>query len=133
MIVFKCDRCGSIFWLTRPDSPEKDLPNTLKKCVEYLDGTKANEANEERFNLCDFCMEEFEKWMENPDDESDEDAAEESDEDADEIYRLEHVFDDDYEDYEDDEFDNWIEWARNSLVDHALTDIKKKKERKRNG
>lgn len=122
MIVFKCDRCGSIFWFTRPDSPERDLPNTLKKCVEYLDGTKANEANEERFNLCDFCMEEFEKWMENPDDESDEDA--------DEIYRLEHVFDDDYE---DDEFDDWIEWARNSLVDHALTDIKEKEERKRNG
>lgn len=124
MIVFKCDRCGSIFWLTRPDAPERELPNTIKKCAEYLDDTCVTTTNEERFHLCDFCMEKFEKWMEDPDDESD------GYEEADEVYRLEHAFDDDYE---DDEFDDWVEWARNSLVDHALTDIKKKKERKRNG
>lgn len=120
MIVNKCDRCGKIYNFYG----KNDKANTVETVISYVD-----EFNEmlDNVDLCPDCVDSFNRWLENPEEDLKKDAV---DEDTDEIYRLEHAFDDDYE---DDEFDDWIEWARNSLVDHALTDIKKKKERKRNG
>lgn len=124
MVCVKCDRCGETYDLyggVEEDGERK--ANSTGTQTSYHDAGLNCDVN--RFYLCSDCMESFNRWLENPDFDYDEDE----DEDPDEISRLEHVFDDDYE---DDEFDDWIEWARNSLVDYALTDIRKKKERKRN-
>lgn len=113
MVCFKCDRCGETYDFYGGMDGDKGCANAIATKLVYIDGESKSVEN---IHLCPDCMDSFDFWLMNPEEDVDFD---------------EEAFEDD--DCEDDEFDDWIEWARNSLVDHALTDIRKKKERKRNG